>query len=72
MIHWSSVRGVRFAAIEDVIFIDLPGPRGADLPVKGARKVTAEKARSRPVRATGRKPAHTRTRGSRRREQGGG
>ena len=72
MIRWSSIRGVRFAVLEDVIFIDLPGPRGAVSPMTGARKSTIGKARSRAARAVNHKPPRSRPKGTRQHEQGGG
>lgn len=67
MIRWSSIRGVRFAVLEDVIFVDLPGPRHEAV----ARSAIGEKHRSRSVRPVGHKPVRSRTRGTRRSEQGG-
>lgn len=67
MIRWRSVRGVRFAVLEDVIFVELPGswheggPRAADSAKPGSRAVVE-----------GNKPARSRSRGARQREQGGG
>ena len=71
MIRWSSIRGVRFAVLEDVIFVDLPGPR-MTVRMTGARDSTAGKPRSRASRALNHKPPRSRSRGTRRHEQGGG
>ena len=72
MIRWSSIRGVRFAVLEDVIFIDLPGPRLAGSPVSSAPESTAGKSRSRGIRAVNTKLARARPRAARRGEHGGG
>ncbi len=72
MIRWSSVRGVRFAVLEDVIFVDLPGPRGAGSPVAFAPESTAGKSRFRGIRAVNPKPVRSKPRGARCREHGGG
>jgi hypothetical protein len=70
MIRWSSIRGVRFAVLEDVIFVDLPGAQTAGSSMTVAREATPGKSRSRTVRPPGQKPARPKTRGTRGREQG--
>ena len=72
MIRWSSVRGVRFAVLEDVIFVDLPGPRFAGSPVSFAHESTAGKSRSRGIPTVNPKPPRAKPRRARHREHGGG
>ncbi len=66
MIRWRSVRGVRFAVLEDVIFVELPGPRHDG----GPRAADSAKPGSRAV-VEGDKPARSRSRGARPPSHGG-
>ena len=63
MISWRCVRGVRVAEIENVIFVDWPGPRpgGSGTPSKGrASKAPDAKRRSNAAGTKRRKPIRSR------------